>query len=218
MAGPETRRGRSVATERILEWVDALHAPHDPALRAAAEAPERFGLPPIHIAPNEGRLLQLLLRAIGARKVVEVGTLAGYSALWMARALPEDGRLWSIESDASHLEVARSVLRDAGMQGRVEVLYGKGRDVLPRLEPLGPFDAVFLDADKGGYPEYGRWAARNVRAGGLLLADNVFLFGRLLDEDDPEAEAMRRFHREAAEAFETACIPTPEGLLVGFRG
>ncbi len=217
MAGPETREGRSVATPRILAWVEALHAPHDAALRTAAEASERFGVPPIHLAASEGRLLHLLLRLIGARKVVEVGTLAGYSALWMARALPEDGRLWTLEADYAHAEIARSVLRDAGLQGRVEVLHGKALETLPHIVPFGPFDAVFLDADKAGYLEYGRWAARHLRPGGLLLADNVFLFGRLLEEGDPEAEAMRRFHREAAERFETVCVPTPEGLLIGLR-
>ncbi len=217
MAAPGTRAGERVASPQILQWVEQVHAPHDAGLQAAHEAPERFDLPPIHLAASEGRLLELLLRATRARKVVEVGTLAGYSALWMARGLAEDGRLWTIEADVRHAEVARQVVRDAGMADRIELLVGDARDVLAGLERLGPFDAVFLDADKAGYAHYGRWAAANLRPGGLLLADNVYLFGRLLAEDDPEAEAMRTFHREAAQAFHTTCVPTPEGLLLGLR-
>ncbi len=217
MAGPATRDGHRVASPPILRWVEQVHAPHDPGLQAAHDAPDRFGLPPIHLAPSEGRLLELLLRMVRARKVVEVGTLAGYSALWMARGLAEDGRLWTIELDVRHAEVARQSFRDAGMEERVELLVGDAREVLRGLERLGPFDAVFLDADKAGYVHYGRWAAAHLRPGGLLLADNVYLFGRLLDEDDPEAEAMRTFHREAAAAFHSVCVPTPEGLLIGLR-
>ncbi|MGA7992682.1 MAG: O-methyltransferase, partial [Thermoanaerobaculia bacterium] len=170
----------------------------------------------IQLGVAEAKAVALLLRLAGAGKVVEVGTLAGYSALVMARALPEDGHLWTIELDARHARVARANLWAAGLSEKVTVLEGAGLDVLPTLEPFGPFDAVFVDADKSSYDGYGRWAARHVRKGGLLIGDNAFLFGRLL-EDGEEAAAMRRFHEEAREHFDTVCLPTLDGLLVGLR-
>jgi predicted O-methyltransferase YrrM len=156
----------------------------------------------------------MLLRMIGARRVVEVGTLAGYSAIRMARALPSDGQLITIEFDPKHAGLARENIKAAGLDKIITVEVGAGLEVLPRLQ--GPFDAVFIDADKGNYDGYGRWAAQNVRKGGLLLGDNSFYFGKLLD-DSKEAAAMRRFHEEARDAFDTVNIPTPDGLLLGVR-
>ncbi len=216
MADPETRSGARHATGDLLAWVNELHVPHDPPLVAAFEAPDTHGLPAIQVGPSEGRFMSLLLKLVGARKVVEIGTLAGYSAIHLARALPIDGHLWTIEREVSHADVARHNLDLAGLAGTVTVIVGLALDVLPTLETNAPFDAVFLDADKGNYDRYGRWAARTLRPGGLLLGDNAHFFGRLLDED-PDAEAMRRWHEEAREAFETVCIPTPDGLLLGVK-
>jgi caffeoyl-CoA O-methyltransferase len=173
-------------------------------------------MPAIQVGPAEGRTLFLLLRLIGARKVVEVGTLAGYSTIHMARALATDGHLWTIEYDPKHAEVARENLARAGLAERVTVLVGAGVDVLPTLAAHGPFDAVFVDADKKSYDQYGRWARAHLRRGGLLIGDNAYYFGNLT-EDTPEALAMRRFHEEAAAAFDTACVPTPDGMLVGIK-
>jgi len=147
---------------------------------------------------------------------VELGTLAGYSAIHLARALPEDGLLWSIEVNPRHAEIAQRHVTEAGLADKVEILVGAGMDVLPTLEPYGPFCAVFVDADKESYDHYGRWAAENVRQGGLLLGDNAFLFGDLLGDSGLSA-TMRRFHEEAREAFDTVCVPTPDGLLVGIK-
>jgi caffeoyl-CoA O-methyltransferase len=216
MADKDSRAGVSYATREILDWLANTHAPHDAALARAFDAPAAQGMPAIQLGPSEAKAVALLLRLAGARKVVEVGTLAGYSALVMARALPDDGHLWTIEYDPKHARVARENLAAAGLAGRVTVLEGAGLDVLPSLEALGPFDAVFVDADKRNYDGYGRWAAKNVRKGGLLIGDNAFLFGRLL-EDSEEAAAMRRFHGEAREAFDTVCLPTLDGLLIGLR-
>jgi predicted O-methyltransferase YrrM len=216
MADKDSRAGLSYATREILDWLAATHAPHDAALARAFDAPARHGMPAIQLGASEAKAVALLLRLAGARKVVEVGTLAGYSALVMARALPEDGHVWTIEFDPKHAKVARENLAAAGFASKATVLEGAGLAVLPTLDPLGPFDAVFVDADKRSYDGYGRWAAKNVRAGGLLIGDNAFLFGRLL-EDSEEAAAMRRFHEEAREAFETVCLPTPDGLLVGLK-
>lgn len=217
MADEDSRAGKRYADEGTLEWLDKLHAAHDSGLDRAFRAPEIEGIPRIQVGPSEGRLLELLLRMVHAKKVVEVGTLAGYSAIWMARALPPGGRLYTIEHDPRHAEIARRSFDQAGVADRVDLRVGEGLDVLAELVSEGPFDAVFVDADKSGYPAYGRWAAENLRPGGLLLGDNSYYFGKLLAEDDPSAEAMRRFHREAAAAFDTVCIGTPDGLLLGIK-
>jgi caffeoyl-CoA O-methyltransferase len=216
MADADSRTGTSYLTRPILDYLAATHAPHDEGLARAFAAPEHQGLPAIQVGPSEGKLLTLLLRLAGARKVVEVGTLAGYSAIHLARALPPEGHLWTIEFDENHAKVARENLAAAGLSSRVTVVQGAGLDVLPTLEPHGPFDAVFIDADKVNYDGYGRWAARNLRPGGLLLGDNAVYFGRLLEDSDA-APAMRRFHEEAAAHFDTVCIPTPDGLLLGVK-
>lgn len=217
MADPNSRAGTRYATPDILAWVDGLHVPHDPALRAAFEAPERQGIPAIQVGVSEGKAIGLMLRMIGARKVVELGTLAGYSAIHIGRALPPGGQLWTIELEAQHARIARENLAGAGLSDRVTVVEGSGTQVLASLEPHGPFDAVFLDADKGNYDVYGRWAAAHVRPGGLLIADNAYYFSDLLDPIKPESAAMRRFHEESRAAFDTVCLPTPDGLVVGIR-
>lgn len=216
MADDDSRAGKTYATPEILEWLAKVHAPHDEALSRAFDAPRVHGLPAIQLGPAEAKAAALLLKLAGARRVVEVGTLAGYSALVLARALPADGRLFTIERDAKHAAVARENVEKAGESARITVLEGAALDVLPALEKQGPFDAVLVDADKGNYDRYGRWAARNLRRGGLLLGDNAYFFGRLL-EDSTEAAAMRRFHEEGREAFDSACLPTPDGLFVGLR-
>jgi caffeoyl-CoA O-methyltransferase len=149
--------------------------------------------------------------------VVEIGTLAGYSAIWMARALPSDGKLYTLELEPRHAEVARRNIAAAGLADRIEVCVGDSLVSLERLAASGPYCAVFVDADKARYDEYGRWALANLRPGGLLIGDNAFLFGRLLDPADATAAVMRRFHLEMRDAFDSTCIPTPDGLAVGIR-
>ena len=216
MSDSESRQGHGYATPEILDWLDRLHAAHDAPLEKAFDAPGRHGMPAIQLGPSESRLLEVLLGLAGARRVVEIGTLAGYSAIRIARALPAEGRLWTIEADSRHAAVARENLEAAEVADRVTVLEGAALGVLPSLERHGPFDAVFVDADKGNYDAYGRWATRSLRPGGLLLGDNAYLFGRLMERND-EAAAMRRFHEEAALHFDTVCIPTPDGLLLGVK-
>lgn len=216
MADEASRQGTIYWTPGILEFVQKLHAGHDAHLQRAFDAPGAHGMPAIQVGPSEGKLLGLLVRLSGAKKVVEVGTLAGYSAMWMARYLPRDGHLWTIELDPKHLDVAQANLKAAGLKDRATLLEGAALDILGILEKHGPFDAMFIDADKENYDRYGKWAAKNLRAGGLLLADNAFCFGRLL-EDTPEAAAVRRFHQEIPADFDSVCIPTPDGLLVGIK-
>lgn len=216
MADDDSRKGSVYFDDSILAWTARVHAPHDEGLQRAFDAPKVHRMPAIQVAPSEGRFTELLLKMIRARTVVEVGTLAGYSALRMVRALPADGHVHTIEFDPRHAQVARDAIAAAGEAHRVTVHVGAGLEVLPTLEPLAPFDAVFVDADKENYDAYGRWAARHLRPGGLLLGDNAFLFGQLLEES-PRGAAMRRFHEEAAQHFDSVCVPTPDGLLVGIR-
>ncbi len=216
MADSLSREGHRYDTADIRAFLDGLHGTHDKALGLAFSAPERTGLPQIQLGQQESTLLTLLMRLVGARRVVEVGTLAGYSGLRLARGLQPGGRLWTLEYHPRHAMVARPALVAAPPGITVKLLEGDAKETLPKLEIEGPFDAIFLDADKGGYAEYGAWAAQNLRQGGILIADNVYLFGRLLEASD-EAEAVRRFHREAAEAFDTCVVPTPDGLLIGIK-
>ncbi|HWM85050.1 MAG TPA: class I SAM-dependent methyltransferase [Kofleriaceae bacterium] len=216
MADKDSRAGARYADAAILDYTNRVHGAHDAGLERAFSAPDREDIPAIQVGQGEGRLLEILLRMVGARRVVEIGTLAGYSAIRCARALGEGGKVWTLELLPAHAEVARQNIEAAGLADRVEVLVGEAHALLPGLEQHAPLDAVFIDADKEGYAEYGRWAARNLRPGGLLIGDNAFLFGNLLD-DTPAARAMRRFHEEAPAEFESVCIPTPDGLLVGIK-
>ena len=209
----------SYVTPAVGEYLEKLFAKEDPGMLDADRAIKEAGMPEIQVSPNDGRILELLLRLAGARKVVELGTLGAYSAQWIARAIGPDGHLWTIEASPKHAEVARGVLERAGLSQRVTVCEGKGLDVLPTLEQHGPFDAVFVDADKGSYAAYARWAAENLRPGGLLIGDNTYLFGRLagVDPVDAEIESMRGFHEVLAEGFHAVCIPTPDGMSVGIK-
>jgi len=214
MADQDSRSGERYTTPQILEYTNRVHAAHDPALVQAFSVPE--DVPAIQVGPSEGKLLELLLRLVAARKVVEVGTLVGYSAIHLARALPADGHLWTIEFEARHAELARGNLAKAQLAERATVLVGAGRDVLPTLVDRGPFDVVFIDADKINYDHYGTWALANLRAGGLVIGDNAFLFGELLDDSD-RGRAMRSFHEQVAAACDSVCLPTPDGIVVGIK-
>jgi caffeoyl-CoA O-methyltransferase len=156
------------------------------------------------------------MRLVRATKLVEIGTLVGYSTIHMARALPPGGHLWTIEFEPRHAEIARANLAAAGVADRVTVLVGAGRDVLPSLDAKAPVDAVFIDADKINYDHYGRWAIDHLRPGGLVLGDNAYLFGELLDDSD-RARAMRAFHELVAARCDSVCAPTPEGLVIGIK-
>lgn len=211
----------------LLDFVSAVMSREDEVLRAIREETPAKGIPAINVGPDEGRILHFLATAVGARRIVEVGTLAGYSAAWLARALPPDGRLDTVEYEPRHAEAARENLRRAGVGERVHVHVGAGAAVLPTLERHAPYDLCFIDADKPGYPDYVRWAARNVRSGGLVVCDNAYLFGKLhredlpaSDEDAPKVPRMRECLRLLAdESLFSSCamIPTGEGLAVAVR-
>jgi predicted O-methyltransferase YrrM len=183
------------AVDRYL--TDLLVAP-DPALDAALDASAAAGLPAIAVTPNQGKLLHLLARAIGARRILEVGTLGGYSTIWLARALPAGGRVVTLEADESFAEVARANIERAGLSDVVELRLGRAADTLPRLAAEGqpPFDLTFVDADKAGIPEYFEWALRMSRRGSVIIVDNVVRGGAVADptSDDPAILGIRRFN------------------------
>jgi predicted O-methyltransferase YrrM len=193
-------------SEKVFDAVDRFIADHlvedDPALLAALEASEAAGLPAINVAPNQGKLLMLLARAIGARKILEIGTLGGYSTIWLGRALAPDGRLVTLEANPIYAEVARGNIARAGLTDRVELREGKALDTLPKLaaEGVGPFDLIFIDADKPGTPDYFLWAVRLARRGSLIVVDNVVREGAVLDaaSEDASVQGMRRFFELAA--------------------
>ena len=213
-------------TPEVLNFVKGVLSPEDRALASIREQTHKRGLPPINIGPEEGAILSTLVQSCGAVKAVEVGTLAGYSACWIARALPDDGVLHTIEFDPKHAEVARDNIRKAGLGSKVSVLVGAGAEVLPGLEPDGPFDFCFIDADKVNYPLYLKWAAVNLRPGGIVVADNAYLFGKLhlkgsaAGPDAKAAAAMRETLSLMADAslFTSRCmIPTGEGMAVAVK-
>jgi predicted O-methyltransferase YrrM len=205
--------------EQLLAYAEQLFAPEDDGLREVRSLQRSEGLPDIAVSPIEGKILHLLLRAVGARRVLEVGTLGGYSTAWMARALPAGGRLITIEADPRHAAVARRALALAGVGDRVDVVEGRALDVLPGLAP--GFDAVFLDADKEPLEQYFHHAMRLLRRGGWLLCDNTFLHGRVLEEQDRSAdvEGMRTFNRLVAAdpRLVGAAIPVRDGLLAALK-
>ena len=164
----------------------------DPALDAALAANAANALPAIDVTALQGKLLHLLARATGARRILEVGTLGGYSTIWLARALPPDGRLVTLEVDPRHAQIARGNLARAGLDGLVELVEGPALDTLPNL--TGPFDLVFVDADKPSNPAYLEHALRLTRPGSMIVVDNVVRGGRLLDadSDDPTVRGSRR--------------------------
>jgi predicted O-methyltransferase YrrM len=173
----------------------------DEALKGAVEAAEAAGLPAIQVSPPQGKLLDLLVRLVGAKRILEFGTLGGYSAILMARAMPAGGRLITLEAKPEYAEVARRSIERAGVGDRVEIRVGPALEALPGLEGEGPFDLVFIDADKVNTPSYFAWALDRTRPGGLIVADNVVRGGGLGDPTDPDeaVRAQRRLHEMLAE-------------------
>lgn len=183
-------------------YISGLLVADDPALEAALAAAEAAGLPPHNVSATQGRLLHLLAGVQGAREVLEIGTLGGYSTIWLARALPPGGRVVTLEAEPRHAEVARASIARAGLAEAVELRVGRGLDTLPRLaaEGRGPFDLIFIDADKQSNAEYFAWALKLSRRGSLIIVDNVVRNGAVVDvtTDDPSAAGARRFFEALA--------------------
>src|SRR5215210_5808938 len=196
---------------QIDSYVEELFAPPDPALENTLRRSREAGLPEIHVSPNEGVLLRLLAEIAGARRILEIGTLGGYSTIYLARALPEGGSLVSLELDERHAEVARENVAEAGLEDKVEVRVGDAKALLARMveDGEGPFDLTFIDADKGGYPDYLEWSLRLSRPGSLILADNAIRGGSVLDTGDESARATREFNEALAENSRLSALILP---------
>jgi predicted O-methyltransferase YrrM len=184
----------------VDQYISDLLAPADAALKAALESSAAAGLPAINVSPNQGKLLHILARLAGARSILEIGTLGGYSTIWLARALLPGGRLITLEADARHAELAAANIARAGLV--VDIRVGKALDTLPRLaaEGAGPFDVVFIDADKPNTPSYFTWALKLTRVGALIVVDNVVRKGAVADAStrDTDVQGMQRFLAMAA--------------------
>lgn len=212
-----------------LNYIRKLYAPQDALLRSIDERLHAAGLP-IHIGPEEGKLLQLLIRMSGTRRIVEIGTLAGYSTVWMARVLPEDGHIFTLNRDKNHIALAKETFAACDVTNRITMLEGDAHDILPRLSERGPFDMLFIDADKISYPKYLDWAQENIRTGGLIIADNTLLGGGVYMDEIPEGFTkngiapttlanMRAFNERIADSryFESVMLPTAEGLTIAIK-
>jgi caffeoyl-CoA O-methyltransferase len=225
---------RSGEINREQQYVENLFAPEDDCLKQIRERlvnADRWG---VNISAREGRILQILMKLSGVRRVVELGTLFGYSAVWMARALPEplasegavsESRLYTIERDHECVRMAKKAFASCDVERKITLLEGEAKDCLAQIEKFGPFDMVFIDANKSAYVEYLEWASSNVRRGGLIVADNVLLGGGVVFDEKPaqlstrQWEAMRSFNSTLADKsrFESVILPTSEGLSVSIR-
>jgi predicted O-methyltransferase YrrM len=181
----------------VDKYFTDLLVPSDPALNAALADTDAAGLPQHNVAPNQGKLLQLLAKICGARTILEIGTLGGYSTIWLARALPAGGRLVTLEANPKHAEVAFANIVRAGLASVVDLRVGKAVDILPRLaaEGIAPFDLIFIDADKPSNPEYLGWSLKLSRPGTVIIGDNVVRNGAVTDSSstDPNVQGVRRF-------------------------
>ena len=209
----------------VDRYITDLLVQPDPALDAALLASALNGLPQHNVSPNEGKLLLLLARILRARTILEIGTLGGYSTIWLARALPADGRLITLEANPKHAEVARANIERAGLADVVELLVGRALDTLPQIaaEGRGPFDLVFIDADKENNPEYLVWALTLSRRGTVIIADNVVRNGAVADTSnhDPSIQGVRRFNellaaepRVSATAIQTVGSKGYDGFAI----
>jgi predicted O-methyltransferase YrrM len=207
-----------------LDYIRKLYAPQDALLAAIDDKLTALGTA-IHVGPEEGKMLQMFIGLYGVKTVVEVGTLAGYSAIWMARALPDTGHVYTINKDPEHIKMARGFIEMSEVAHRISMLEGDARKKLSELDAMGPFDMIFIDADKIHYNEYLDWAETHIRTGGLIVADNTLLFGLVAKDEAPDDIApttwanMRRFNERLAdtEKYFSIMIPTQEGLTVAVK-
>ena len=205
----------------VDRYITDLLVPADTALDAALQASADAGMPAIAVSPNQGKLLMFMAQMMGARRILEIGTLGGYSTIWLARGLADGGRLITLEADPKHADVARKNIARAGLADSVEVRLGRAIDTLPGLD--GPFDLIFIDADKVSYPEYLEWSIRLSRAGSVMIADNVVRKGAVIDADssDQNVQGVRRFNellakdtRVTATAMQTVGSKGYDGFTV----
>ena len=211
----------TIYNDQISQYISSLFALEDSALQTAREESPKRGLPSISIKPEEGRFLQFLVRACGARKAVEIGTLGGYSGIWIARGLLPGGKLYTLDKESKHAEVAREHFAAAGLEDTVEILIGDAHRSLVEIRHLGPFDFIFIDAEKSGYPAYFDWALENTHPGSIIAAHNAFRKGTVagLGEDDDHSDLMRKFNQQFAEEGRliSTIYPAGDGTLISVK-
>jgi predicted O-methyltransferase YrrM len=212
-------------TRELVSYLASFSAADEGYASHVVEAMDKAGVRGLSVSAAEGRLLEALARLSGAKKAVEIGSLYGYSAHWLARGLPEGARLYSLEKDPSCVNAAREGLGTSALARTVTVMEGQASESLRTLAKLGPFDLCYMDADLENYPAYLRWAASNLRPGGLLLADGVLFKGKVcyegeVQEDNVRARAMREFFHvlyDSDRFVSSAVVPTGEGLALGIK-
>jgi predicted O-methyltransferase YrrM len=209
----------------VDQYIDDTLVQQDAALAGALASSDAAGLPSISVAPSHGKFLHLLARIQGARRILEIGTLGGYSTIWLARALPPDGRLITLEYDPRHADVARANLARAGVADKVDIRIGRALETLPRIaaERQAPFDLTFIDADKPSNPDYFRWALKLSRRGSVIVIDNVIRRGAVIDakSSDGNIHGVRKMHeliaaepRVSATAIQTVSVKGYDGFTL----
>jgi caffeoyl-CoA O-methyltransferase len=217
-------KGFGQSDAALAAWAESVYSPEDDVLREIRERSAAAGLPPVQVGKFDGLHLEVLARACGARRAVEIGTLGGYSGVCLSRGMGATGLLHTFEREPRHAAVAQASFERAGVAGRVRIHVGNAAERLRDVEGEGPFDLVFVDADKTGYPGYLAWAEEHLRPGGILLADNTFGFGHV-HEERPAGEsaeamaALRAFSERLARGgrFRATMLPTAEGLSLGVK-
>jgi len=211
----------NIYNDSLSEYVTKLFANEDEALQIVRETTPKLGLPNISITPEEGRFLQVLVQACGANKALEIGTLGGYSGTWIARGLPPNGKLITLEIDERHAEVARNHFKLAGVDSKVDIRVGDAHQTLKTISTEGPFDFIFIDADKTGYVTYFEWALENVRPGGVITAHNIFRKGGILDDNSSDERIVATqalIRRVTAEtSISSTVYPAGDGTLVSVK-
>jgi len=211
----------TIYNDQISHYISSLFAGEDSALQQAREDSPKLGLPAINIKPEEGRFLQFLACASGAKKAVEIGTLGGYSGIWIARGLHPGGKLFTLDKESRHAEIARAHFAAAGLSDVIEVRVGDAHRLLLELSDQAPFDFVFIDAEKTGYPAYYDWAIVNTRLGGIIAAHNAFRKGTVVGfgQDDADSELMRQFNQQISndERLISTIYPAGDGTLISVK-
>jgi len=184
--------------ESVDQYISGLFDDEDDCLKATEQSIIESGIPQISVSPNQGKFLHILAKLCNAKKILEMGTLGGYSTIWMARALPENGKLITLEIDKKHADVAQQNFNRCGLAAKIDIRIGKAIDILPQLksEGVGPFDMIFIDADKPPYMEYFQWALQLSKPGTLIIADNVIREGKVLLKESPDemVTGVKRFN------------------------
>jgi caffeoyl-CoA O-methyltransferase len=216
-------KGYGQGDAKLAAWVEKAFAPEDAVLAEVRQRSAAAGLPEIQVGPLDGLLLEVLARATGAHRAVEIGTLGGYSGICLLRGMGKGGLLHTFEISEAHAAVAKASFEKAGVAGQVKLHVGPALERLPTIAAEGPFDLVFIDADKTSYPAYLAWAADNLRLGGVVLGDNAFAHGHLAEAPEGEEAALISAMQSFAGAlakngrFRATIVPTGEGLAMGVK-